>query len=287
MRVKRQPAPPNASGAQQTEALAHRVGARVRQARLAAGLSQEALAAEMRARGFNWRQTTVAKMESAARPTLFVEIAALGQFLGRDMAYFYSNASVTADLIDRILASVDETNMEVERLETELAYASHRLSRHQCAFSAAVGLRGYEETLDSGLLRDDMADLTSKFGPRCLEVHYVFESVGVPSGEVARLDAVALRRAAEDYLSLVDELPRHEWEYESGEYLLELSKYLKGGEADRGMVDSIREDPRWAEWLALLLTDAVVSNFVPEYPPSPMPSSHTQQPTYAQVSGHD
>lgn len=243
------------------EVLAQLVGTRLRNARQTAGLSQEALASEMRARGFNWRQTTVTKAENAARPHLFVEIVALAEILGHDIERFYASTSVAAELVTAARTQVEEARKELEQIEEAAEYARHVLQRNACAYRAAIALRRYEESLDSGSLRKEIDSLLAIHGSRCLQVSHVFEGVGLPEGSLARMDAVSLQWAAQDELEAINTMSFEELQYESGEDLLALSKLANRGEGEREFLEVIREDPRWSEWFSTLLTDAVVQHF--------------------------
>lgn len=58
----------------------------LRGARLARGWSQAEVAEKMKARGYDWHQTTVAKTEASARPLRVNELQALASSLGLSLA---------------------------------------------------------------------------------------------------------------------------------------------------------------------------------------------------------
>lgn len=263
MRNKRSPTPANARAASLSpEQLAQLVGARVRSARQAAGLSQEALATEMKARGFNWRQTTVTKAEGATRPNLFVEVAALGQILGRDIEYFYTTSSVTEDLMEEIQSEIDGVARELERKEIDLSYTRSRLERHRCAYAAAAALDEYRTSLDSGVLRDKIDGLISSYGRLVVDSREVFEAVGVPPDAMEKIDETAMKEAIAVDLELYETMPSDQLQYD--EQLPAIAKLALGETVDTGFSQSYAEGASWASWLGVLLTDSIVQNFALE-----------------------
>ena len=81
------------------------VGARVRELRVAKGMTQTAMARAMTAQGFTWRQGTVSETELAGRPLRVNEAAALALVLGVKMTELF--AEDDAELVHRAALAAD------------------------------------------------------------------------------------------------------------------------------------------------------------------------------------
>jgi len=104
-------------------------GARVRELRMALGVTQAELASRMTDMGYGMSQTMVAKMERGVRPTSVGELAVLGDILGVSLADLLAGESLPPE-IARInearlrvyskAAAVQEHRRELERASTSL-----------------------------------------------------------------------------------------------------------------------------------------------------------------------
>jgi len=75
-----------------------RLAENVRKMREQAGMSQAALAEQMRKRGHNWLQQTVGRIESGTQPVRYSEAVALAAILGASLNQFmWSPPEVTAE----------------------------------------------------------------------------------------------------------------------------------------------------------------------------------------------
>ena len=90
----------NASG-RRADVIEREFGMRVRALRNARGWTQDRLAAEMTRRGFAMHQTTIAKLESASRPTTLGELSELARlFRVNPLELMDLNAAVARDSMD-------------------------------------------------------------------------------------------------------------------------------------------------------------------------------------------
>lgn len=119
-------------------------GVRVKELRTARGLAQQEVADGMAARGFSWRQTTVAKTERAQRPVLVDEAVGLADYFGVPLevlvapsarttahwAYVAAGAKYArarqqlSELEERVgeaKRAVDEAHLELEAARARLA----------------------------------------------------------------------------------------------------------------------------------------------------------------------
>src|SRR4051812_21058121 len=85
-----------------------RLAENVRKLREKAGMSQTALAEQMRERGHNWHQQTVGRVESGTQPVRYSEAVALGAILRASLNQFtWSPPEVTADyLLNQSIAQI-------------------------------------------------------------------------------------------------------------------------------------------------------------------------------------
>jgi transcriptional regulator with XRE-family HTH domain len=127
--------------------------ARLRAARQAAGLSQQAIADAMVSRGFaNWSQPTVVRVEGGERPLRIAELVALSSLLGVDPAAVVSapadeTRAASLELLTNRSAALDlavredlEAQLRLQRARDELAAAeraAEEASRRRAAAAAA------------------------------------------------------------------------------------------------------------------------------------------------------
>ncbi|HLS13152.1 MAG TPA: helix-turn-helix transcriptional regulator [Beutenbergiaceae bacterium] len=105
----------------------HQVGARARDLRAAKGLTQSEVAKLMVARGFSWRQTTVAKTEAAERPIRVNEAAALALSLGVSVLDLFSPGDSEEEY---------ETLQAVLQADTAITVARQRVAEAEAALQA-------------------------------------------------------------------------------------------------------------------------------------------------------
>lgn len=109
------------------------VGENVRRLRKERGWSQEDLASRMTAKGLNWRQTTVAKTESATRPLRVDEFMALSKVFDVGPAWFFSvtmsdSLSAAMERVTSLHQEADQQRSVVTRLEHQRAAITHELA---------------------------------------------------------------------------------------------------------------------------------------------------------------
>jgi 8-oxo-dGTP diphosphatase len=103
-------------------------GQELRRLRVARGWTQESVAAKMRAYGYTWHQTMVAKIEAGTRPLRVKELADLAALFG------VSLARLTLPQIP-----LDETEAEIAELEPELTAAEQRMVAAEADRKAVEG----------------------------------------------------------------------------------------------------------------------------------------------------
>ncbi|MDE0775550.1 MAG: helix-turn-helix transcriptional regulator [Nocardioides sp.] len=110
-------------------------GQPLRQARLAAGLTQQSLAELMRASGFtSWMQTTVTKTEAGTRPLRLDEFVALNQVLGYKpadtLAALMTEEPTARDvLLDKLRKEIATAEVAVHNAELALKYRQAELEQ--------------------------------------------------------------------------------------------------------------------------------------------------------------
>ncbi len=123
-----------------------RVGARIRDQRVALGLSQEDLAKAMRYIGYTWQQTTVAKTEAADRPLRVNEIVDLAnvlgvapaELLGETLREFDRTAAImrllqAKDDAQRLMAKIESLKRQERQLAEEHGDACIRAATAEAA----------------------------------------------------------------------------------------------------------------------------------------------------------
>lgn len=78
-----------------------RLGLTIRKLRVSLTWSQSDLAAQMRDKGFQWQQTTVAKSESAGRPVRYSELVALAEIFMMTPYSLFTSLSEQENTIER------------------------------------------------------------------------------------------------------------------------------------------------------------------------------------------
>jgi transcriptional regulator with XRE-family HTH domain len=103
-----------------TQTPEQRVGARVKDLRVAMNLSQGALAIEMRRRGYSgWQQSTIAKLEAASRPLRVNELADLAAVLRTTVPELLGETSGREWERSSVLGQYFHYNDEADRLHVQ------------------------------------------------------------------------------------------------------------------------------------------------------------------------
>lgn len=168
------------------------LGERVRAARSNAAMSQQALAEAMNGYGFNWRQTTVAKVEAADRPTLFTEVVALGRIFRRDLDYFHSPRDALHDLADHLRKANDSLQSEEAAAKRTLKNVAYHLGMAATEEALTLAILDYRTGFDSGKLRDHLDATTQNEFFGLHKFPGPFEAAGILATEVQKIDRMAL-----------------------------------------------------------------------------------------------
>lgn len=240
------------------DALRLALGRRIRAARVAQGLSQQAVADAMAERGFSWRQTTVAKSESADRPTLFTEVVALSAILKRDLDYFLSGRNELDAVAESLRGRLENQRKNVEANEYSLAsQRSHLASLEALDFMVSL-LVEYTRNLDGGALKRGIATMLGRGALSLKSVEEALTSAGVPKAELARLDESAMREAltAEEGRAAVKSTL---WEFDRGvnaDALIE--EFRLNLDAPWYVLDALRRTPVYQRAVAHRLLNAII-----------------------------
>lgn len=132
---------------------------RVRELREARGWSQRALASQMHSRGFNWLQSTAAKVEAADRPVRVDEAVALAELLEVDIGHLvlpsqHPSVERLSVLLNRYAAATSEYKAkgdelaikadELKSLGSTAADLRHKIDALKAAIDHARGASLYE-----------------------------------------------------------------------------------------------------------------------------------------------
>jgi transcriptional regulator with XRE-family HTH domain len=261
MRDSREPTPVNASSdVQDPDAAAELLAAQLRAARHEAGLSQQVLAEMMRGRGFSWRQTTVAKSESAARPVLFTEVVALSWALGKPVDYFLKPPDTLEAVVEESEKRLYSARRRLQGMEVQLAALRFELTREECANGLATAARDYRASYDSGVLRHDLDRLCSRFGKRLVDYdgNDAYKAIPISRNELEVIDKEALTAVAEMTLRMASSLSDKEIEEDGAEILNGASLYIESGNADSELLDEFRAVEQWEDLVCFRLVDLFV-----------------------------
>lgn len=234
------------------------LGARLRTARMALGLSQGAVAKTMSDRGFPWRQTTVAKSEGADRPVLFAEVAALAQIYRRPIEYFLHPGTTLDGVLDQAKSELASIYQSLDEVERHVAALESDKRLYECTAGLAHSVIRYQNTGDGGLLLADLQYLHQEFGQLVLEIDDVYEALDLEEAQIVALDDVALREIAQAEMEGYRRLSEHDMQYESTELLIGLSDFLEGKEVADSLLAALREGTDWPNMMALLMADLLI-----------------------------
>jgi transcriptional regulator with XRE-family HTH domain len=130
-----------------------RFGRRVKDLRQARGWTQEEFARHMTAAGHSMHQTTVAKMESGARPTTIKELAAIATIFDISVAALFEDPleetamrQRLAGLAYRLAGISNEKNRLVDRIaELQAEWTSTEIEYKELAYQIATREQQREE----------------------------------------------------------------------------------------------------------------------------------------------
>jgi transcriptional regulator with XRE-family HTH domain len=131
-------------------------GTRIKNRRIEIGLSQEAVAEEMRRLGHLWHQTTVAKTEAAGRPLRVNEVVDLAAVLRVTVWELIGPPQHTSPALLQLFwaeEDVERLQRQVDKLRLELEVAVKNLKDAQILETDArekVAEMGYVETKGGG-----------------------------------------------------------------------------------------------------------------------------------------
>jgi transcriptional regulator with XRE-family HTH domain len=125
-------------------------GAQVKHWRVARGLSQEEVAAEMRRLGHPWYQTTVVKTEAARRPIRLNEVVDLAAVLSvgipdlvspntDELVAIQARLTAAAGYVNQLKLEVRELNRQLEVKTQALGEARKRVTELQIEYARADG----------------------------------------------------------------------------------------------------------------------------------------------------
>ena len=123
--------------------VSHAIARRIREVREGQGLSQQAVADELTARGHKFSRLMVTHTEAAGRPITVEDLAALAVVFGVPVTHFFMTPDDTeAQALNDQLLTVQATDVMLEGLATQLQQARAELAqqeRHLTARRAALG----------------------------------------------------------------------------------------------------------------------------------------------------
>jgi transcriptional regulator with XRE-family HTH domain len=255
MRDSREPTPTNGEGESPRETLAESVprvfAARLRAARRAAEVSQAVLADAMRYRGFNWRQTTVAKSEAGDRPVLFAEAIALSQIFKRGLEYFLFEGTEVDSVVDEAAREIDSLEAALAEAEVHVLALKNDLDLNRCTFSLGSAISKHQKTGDWPSLANEVLRAFSRWGPTCLDaLDDLVEGVGIDPVEIVRLDHEVLVQIAKDEKEMTDKLSQEDLAYDSPERLIAISDFLEGKEVPEVFLAAMRDEDKWTSFMA-------------------------------------
>ncbi len=243
------------------DALRIALGRRLRTARTALGLSQQAVADAMRSRGFNWRQTTVAKTEAADRPTLFTEVVALSTILKRELGFFLSGRTALDEIKEETAREVRSTEELLSAVKSQLAHAEMQHASALVRRGVALAINEFSYTLDSSELKQSFETFSQVSAFTVPEIKRILDAAGIPPSVLERVDATALRVAAQAIQreggASDDGLAWHFSKKEASELV---TRYLAGEETPSYFADFLRSQPAYKQDACRMLIDEVIEH---------------------------
>lgn len=115
-----------------TERVARGIGQRVREVREANGLSQQAVADALTAKGYPFSRLQVTKTESATRPITVADLAALAVVLGVPVTYFFQSPDdEQRNALDREALAYESSDAVLEDLQQRIATERAAIARQR------------------------------------------------------------------------------------------------------------------------------------------------------------
>ncbi|MEV4936310.1 helix-turn-helix transcriptional regulator [Streptomyces zaomyceticus] len=237
---------------------------RLKAARLAAGLSQEALAKAVNEHGLTWRQTTVAKTEKGDRPVLFVEAVILARVLGLSVEDFASNSGPLEQLSDKIRTDWQQVRVDVIQAEARLSYARDRRASIEVSAALLEAVLNYKREQDSGPLLDSIQAFVDRYGVEALRApEEVFRALGLDDAVLRDIDGQALLDAGEAGTAEIAIMSQQQLaENYTGEHLKNAYAFLEGKAVDPEFIRYMRDGAAWRRTVALLLTSLIIESDV-------------------------
>jgi transcriptional regulator with XRE-family HTH domain len=106
-------------------------GVRIREIRIARHLTQAALAKAMKALGYNWLQTTIAKVEAAERPLRLNEATDLAGVLGVEIGYLLTEPITGMLAVSQDFREMLRLQEIAEKLDAEVTALQQEFTRKQ------------------------------------------------------------------------------------------------------------------------------------------------------------
>ncbi|MFE2300812.1 hypothetical protein ACFXAW_21810 [Streptomyces sp. NPDC059445] len=234
------------------------LGARLRAARMATGLSQGSVATAMAERGFSWRQTTVAKSEAADRPVLFAEVAALAQMYRRPLEYFLYPGTELDSLLDQAASELKSLAVAIDEAQKNVEILRKDMRLYECNAGLLHALVRYRNSSDGGLLLNDLQFLLREYGRLVLEMDDAFESIGLTEEQVSAIDDDVLTELATADDARYRKLSEEDLQWESPELLNNLSAMAAREEVDDSFVDFMRTATAWPDYVGVQLASLVL-----------------------------
>jgi transcriptional regulator with XRE-family HTH domain len=106
-------------------------GVRIREIRIARHMTQAALAKAMKALGYNWLQTTIAKVEAAERPLRLNEATDLAGVLGVEVSYLLTPPLTGLSAVSQDFREMLRLQEITEQLDAEVTALQQEFTRKQ------------------------------------------------------------------------------------------------------------------------------------------------------------
>jgi hypothetical protein len=216
------------------------------------------VAEEMGRRGFSWRQTTVAKSESATRPVLFTEVVAIAEVLGKPIGFFLKTPDALEAVVERSAKRVQVVQGRIGHLEAQLAMSKYDLECEECVNQVALSAKEYRDTYDSGVLRHQVDSIYERFGAGVIRFNDAYEAIPISRHELEAIDREALTAVTKMMLHVASGLSEEEIKEDGAELLNGASDYLNSIEVDPAILDSFRTVEQWGDMVCSRIVDLFV-----------------------------
>lgn len=222
-------------------------------------MSQQAVADAMQDRGFNWRQTTVAKTEGADRPTLFTEVAALSTILKRELGYFLNGRTALDEVKEEAAVEVRRAEGSLTHAQNQVAYWESEVARALIVHGAALAVSEFSYTLDTSELKNSFEIFASSSAFTVPMIKRVLEAAGVPVRMVEEADQAALRVAAQAIQRGKNVKEGRSWGFSDKELAENIVQYLSDVRTPSHFTDFLRSRSDYkAEACRIVVDDLIV-----------------------------